>query len=226
MIKQASGLTAAQAKKLLDQYGANEIESTGASSAWMILRRQIKGNFIVYLLAVAMSIAFVVGKGVTGYTILAVIVMVIGTSFVQEYKAEKAIEYLKQMITQMSTVIRGGQALSIPSKEIVPGDLISLRTGERVPADAQLLEATGLLVNEAFLTGESKEVAKTVTDNSGRIKEVNMLYAGSFVVNGKCLAPSSRISPPVPVAAPGNGAMAVGWLCVSTLMTVWIGSGV
>ena len=97
MIKHASGLTTNQAQKLLGQYGFNEINSAGATSVWNILWRQIKGNFIIYLLVGAMIISFAVGKGLTSYTILTVILMVIGTSFVQEYKAEKAIEYLKKM---------------------------------------------------------------------------------------------------------------------------------
>jgi Ca2+-transporting ATPase len=188
MIKEASGLTTAQAKKLLAQYGVNEISGASASSAWKIFWRQVRGNFIVYLLLVAMTIAFAVGKGLTGYTIMVVIALVIGTSFVQEYKAEKAIEYLKKMITQMATVIRNAELVIIPAAEIVPGDMMVLRSGERVPADAVLREATSLLVNEAFLTGESKEVAKVVGDDSGRTREDNLLYAGSFVVNGKCVA--------------------------------------
>ena len=191
MSKHASGLTASQAKKLLGQYGFNEINSTGATSAWNILWRQIKGNFIIYLLVVAMIISFAVGKGLTSYTILTVILMVIGTSFVQEYKAEKAIEYLKKMITQMATVLRDGETLVVPARELVPGDIISLRTGERVPADAVLIEATSFLVNEAFLTGEAKEVAKAVTA-SGKISDENLLFAGSFVVNGKCVAQVSH----------------------------------
>ena len=191
MIKHASGLTASQAKKLLAQYGFNEINSTGARSAGVIFWRQIKGNFIIYLLLSAMIISFAVGKGLTSYTIMGVILMVIGTSFVQEYKAEKAIEYLKKMIAQLSTVLRGGELVTVPSRELVPGDIISLRTGERVPADAVLMEATSLLVNEAFLTGESKEIVKSVgaADN---VAEDRLLFAGSFVVNGKCLAQISH----------------------------------
>ena len=112
MSKHASGLTASQAKKLLGQYGFNEINSTGATSAWNILWRQIKGNFIIYLLVVAMIISFAVGKGLTSYTILTVILMVIGTSFVQEYKAEKAIEYLKKIKSQKTRQVKNNSKQS------------------------------------------------------------------------------------------------------------------
>jgi Ca2+-transporting ATPase len=109
-----------------------------------------------------MAISFFVGKNITAFTIMAVIAMVVITGFIQEYKAEKAIEYLKKMVTYVSRVIRNGKEAEILSKDIVPGDILIIRMGERVPADCVIIELNELTVNEAVLTGEACEVAKAV----------------------------------------------------------------
>ena len=182
-----TGLTTHDAKKNLDLFGFNEIKDINKKSWIEILFRQVKSNFIVYLLVIAMSLSFIVGKGVTGYTILAVILLVVGLGFIQEYKAEKAISALKGMITPISIVIRDGKEKEILSKEIVPGDILILRAGEKIPADGIILEQNGLLINESILTGESKEVKKIEVKNEDKCDDENKTYMGSFVVNGKCI---------------------------------------
>ena len=135
-----------------------------------------------------MIISFFVGKTFTAYTILAIILLIIIIGFIQEYKAEKAIESLKKMVMPVSIVIRDGIEKEIPSKEIVPRDILILRNGEKIPADCIILEEKELLVNESVLTGESKEIKKSAVGNAKEYKEVNTLFAGSFIVNGKSIA--------------------------------------
>src|SRR3989344_3477935 len=129
------GLTEKEAKKRLEIYGFNEIKESLVISPIRILFRQVKKNFIIYLLFIAMILSFFVGKSITAYAILGVIFLVIFTGFIQEYRAERAIKSLKGMLTPVSIVIRDGKEKEVFSREIVPGDIILLRNGEKVPAD-------------------------------------------------------------------------------------------
>ncbi|MBS3091648.1 HAD-IC family P-type ATPase [Candidatus Pacearchaeota archaeon] len=179
------GLTEKEAEKRLEQYGLNEIRENLVISPIKILFRQIKKNYIIYLLIIAAALSFIVGKSITAYVILAVILVLIFTGFIQEYKAEKAIKSLKNMLVPISIVIRDGKEKEILSKNIVPGDIILLRNGEKVPADCIVIEEKELLVNESILTGESKEVEKIATKSEKDYSEKNTLFMGTFVVNGK-----------------------------------------
>jgi len=187
-MKKLKGLTEKEAKKRLKNYGFNEIKEIFHISPLGILLRQIKNNFIVYLLSVAMIISFFVGKSVTGYAILAVIVLVVCMGFFQEYKAEKAIAALKKMIMPVSIVLREGKEVEIPSEKIVPGDIIILRTGEKIPADCLVLEAKELRVNEAVLTGESQEIKKSGSKSEKNYKKENQIFMGTHIMNGRCIA--------------------------------------
>jgi P-type Ca2+ transporter type 2C len=182
------GLSKKEAGELLEKFGYNEISDTGKKSVFNILLRQIRNNFIVYLLIIAMAISFFVGKDITGYTILVVVLIVIFSGFIQEYKAEEAVKNLKKMVMPLTLVIRSGKEKEIESREIVPGDVLVLRTGEKVPADCFILEEKELLANESILTGESKEVPKKAALDFENYSEENSLFAGTFIVSGKCLA--------------------------------------
>jgi len=182
------GLTERDVEKKLKEFGPNELREIGKISPLKILLRQIKNNFIIYLLFIAMFLSFFVGKSITAYIILVVIIIVISIGFFQEYKAEKAISALKKMITSISIVIREGKEIEIPSREIVPGDILILRTGEKIPADCLILEAKELRVNEAVLTGESQEIKKVETKSERDYKKENQLFMGTLIVNGRCLA--------------------------------------
>lgn len=184
------GLTSSEASKRLRSYGPNEIKESSQIHPLKILLRQVKSNFVVYILFFAMILSFVVGgeKVITGYVILGTILMVILVGFIQEYKAEKAVLALRSMIMPVSMVVRNGEEQEISSKEIVPGDVLILRSGERVPADCIVLKENDLLVNEAVLTGESSEVSKIPTKDEKVFGDENVLFMGSFVVNGKCVA--------------------------------------
>ena len=182
------GLREKEAGARLKQYGPNEIKETLTVSPIKILLRQVKRNYIVYLLIIAAVLSFLVEKSITGYTIIAVILVIVSIGFIQEYRAEKAILSLKSMLMPISIVIRDGKEKEIPSREIVPGDIILLRRGERVPADCIILEERDILVDESVLTGESREIKKTAVKNERDYSDKNILYMGSFVINGKCFA--------------------------------------
>lgn len=181
------GLTKKESEKRLEQYGLNEIKNISKNTPLKILLRQIRNNFVIYLLLIAMLISFSVGKPVTAYTILVVIIMVVIAGFVQEYRAEKAIESLKEMLVPVSIVMRDGKEQEVPSINIVPGDILILRNGEKIPADCILLEEQELRVNESVLTGESKEIKKLV-GNEKNPGDKNLIFMGAYVVNGRCIA--------------------------------------
>ncbi|MFA5776013.1 MAG: cation-transporting P-type ATPase [Patescibacteria group bacterium] len=182
------GLTQSEAQKRLAQYGPNQIKESNKTSPLKILLRQIRGNFIIYLLVISAVISFAVGKSETMYTLFAVVIVVVVFGFIQEYKAEKAVVALKNMLTQFTTVIRDGREQQVESISLVPGDILLLRNGEKVPADSAVLEQKSLLVNESILTGESKEVEKGICENAEKCREESMVYMGSFIVSGHCIA--------------------------------------
>ncbi len=181
-----TGLTTEQANQKLKEFGFNEIREVKKNTPLMILVRQVKKNYILYLLFVAALMSLFVGKGVTAYTIFAVIVVIILAGFIQEYRAEKAIESLKSMLMPMSRAIRNGKEVEIPAREIVPGDIIVLRTGEKVPADGVVLQESEVRLDESVLTGESREVKKIGTKDVETIQNEHKVFMGSFIVSGKC----------------------------------------
>ena len=182
------GLTSKEAAEKLTEYGYNEIKELLHISPFKILLRQIKKNFVVYLLLIAVLLSFIVGKTITAYTILVVVVIVITVGFFQEYKAERAIKALKQMLVPISIVIRNGKEIEVPSKEIVPDDLIVLRTGEKIPADCLVLEEKELQVDESILTGESHAIKKFAAKNEKTNDKKNLVYMGTYILGGRCIA--------------------------------------
>ena len=182
------GLTNVEAHKRIKIYGPNEIKELLRISLLQILLRQIKKNFVIYVLLIAVLLSFLVGKDVTAYTILGVIVIVITVGFFQEYKSEKAIKALKQILVPISIVIRDGKEVQVASKEIVPGDLVVLRTGEKVPADCIILEERELHMDESILTGESQSIKKLASKNGKTDDKESLVYMGTYVVSGRCIA--------------------------------------
>lgn len=170
------GLTQSEVNSKIKEYGYNEIVEGVKVTPLQILFRQVQKNFVVYMLAVSAGISFLVGKTFTAYTIVAVILSVIIVGFIQEYKAEKSISSLKKMLMPVSIVFRDGRKKEVPTKELVPGDILLLGNGEKIPADCELLEDHGLRVNESALTGESKEISKNTGDE---------IFMGTFIVNGR-----------------------------------------
>jgi Ca2+-transporting ATPase len=181
-----TGLAQEEARELLKKFGPNEIRDPHSFSWLSVLVHQVENNFVIYLLIAAAAISFFVGKQITAYTILAVVFMVIIVGFIQEYKAERAISSLKKMIMPISIVRRGSKDMDVPSVTLVPGDIVVLGNGERIPADCAVLEDKDLRVDESVLTGESKDIRKKAVD-AGNLTDDNLIFMGTFVVNGRCI---------------------------------------
>lgn len=183
-----TGLTSQEAQQKLQEFGINQIREVKRNSAFDILLRQFKKNYILYLLVAAAVISFIVGKSVTGYTLVVVVLAVIFAGFIQEYKAEKAIDALKQMLMPKTRVIRNGKETELLSTELVPGDIILMRAGEKVPADAVVLEESQVRVDESILTGESKDVKKQDSKSVKTDSDEHKIFMGTFIVSGNCVA--------------------------------------
>ncbi len=182
------GLTAEEASSRHLQYGPNELREKKKKPAWLLFLSQFKDFMIIVLIAAAV-ISGIVGD-LTDTVIILVIVMlnaVIG--FVQEFRAEKAMEALKKMATLQAMVIRDGISLNLPSSELVPGDLVMLEAGNAVPADIRLTETHSFNVDESALTGESVPVDKRPEalegDDIPLGDRLNMAYKGTLITNGR-----------------------------------------
>lgn len=174
-----SGLTEQEAERRREKYGSNELKETRRQTPLRILVGQFTSNFIIYVLMAAGIISYIAHEIMNFYVILAIIVFVVFLGFVQEYRAERALQALKTIVRQNVRVLRDGQTKSVDSEQLVPGDVILLETGDKIPADAKIWETLHLKTDEASLTGESKPVSKHDGED---------IYAGTHIVDGKCKA--------------------------------------
>jgi Ca2+-transporting ATPase len=182
------GLSAAEAGKRLDRFGPNELQTSHHVSPWAILLDQFKNVLIIILLCATALSAFL-GHGVEAIAITAIVLFAVVLGFLQEYRAERAIEALREMAAPGATVIRNGREREVSASDLVPGDVVLLTTGDKVPADVRLIEAVNLQANEAALTGESAPVEKQtgpLEDEKLPIGDrTNMAYAGTIVTYGR-----------------------------------------
>ncbi|MCK4891558.1 MAG: HAD-IC family P-type ATPase, partial [Candidatus Pacebacteria bacterium] len=181
------GLSADEAEKRLKKYGKNELPKKEKFTQLDIAISQFK-NPLVYILLIAALVSFVLKEFIDMGVILFAVAINTVMGFIQETKAERALERLKQMVEHKSYVIRDGIEKEINSVDIVPGDIIVLRAGDRVPADGRILEVHELDIDESSLTGESIPVSKlTETLDQKGISESkkNMAYMGTSVVRGR-----------------------------------------
>jgi Ca2+-transporting ATPase len=181
------GLTDEEAVERLRKYGPNELEKVEGPSPLRIFARQFANILIVILLA-ATAFSILVGEVLDALAIIIIVLAATILGFIQEYRAEKAVEALKRMLSPMASVVRGSEEREIPVREIVPGDIIVLEAGDKVPADARVIEGYRLQVDEAPLTGESAPVQKEASTLEGglQIPDMrNMLFAGTTVTDGK-----------------------------------------
>ncbi|MFH0851860.1 MAG: HAD-IC family P-type ATPase, partial [Candidatus Peregrinibacteria bacterium] len=183
-----SGLSDAEAKRRLQEYGTNELKKADGISPWRILFEQCK-NVLIIILVLAIVLSTILGHEIEAITIGIIVVFAVLLGFVQEYKAERAIEALRKMAAPLATVLRNGEEKDVPAKEIVPGDLVLLVSGNRIPADGRVVKSVNLHADEAPLTGESIPVAKM--DAAIAKEELpigdrhNMLFAGTAVTYGR-----------------------------------------
>ncbi len=179
-----AGLSAAEAKRLLAEHGPNALPEAPATPLWRRFVRQLRSPLIYILIfAVAFDLAVWayerwVGWPVEGFVIAIVILLNAGLGAFQEYRSDKALGQLKALTASDAWVTRGGALIQIPAIEIVPGDVVRIEAGERIPADGACLQGEGIMVNEAVLTGESIPVEKQIGAP---------LRSGTLVVRGKGL---------------------------------------
>ena len=182
-----NGLSEQEAKKRLASYGKNELPKEKKMSSFELLLKQFE-NPVIYILFIAAIISFFTGHIFDASFILFVVFFSTIIGFFQEKKADNAIAKLRNMIQYDIEVIRGGKERIIPSVEVVKGDLIVLKQGNKIPADARVLEISNLETGEAALTGEPVPEAKQVEKIKSGMplsERVNMVYAGTAVVRGE-----------------------------------------
>ena len=182
----SSGLSQKEAQNILKQLGPNQVSSKKQVTPVRLFLNQFKSPIVLILLAATIISAFL--KDWTDAIIVLMIVMGSALlSFFQEFSANNAAQKLKQQVSFKSTVIRDGHAVSIPSEEIVPGDLVLLSAGNLIPADGRVLEATDFFVSQAALTGETFPVEKmpgTLPENTGISQQTNSVFMGTNVRSG------------------------------------------
>ncbi|MCW5875438.1 MAG: cation-translocating P-type ATPase [Anaerolineales bacterium] len=182
------GLSEAEAKARLEKYGPNRLEEAPPKGFLSMLWEQLN-NFVVYLLFAAAGISIVLGEWVEASAVLAIVVLNAGFGIIQERRAEQALAALRQLAAPDAQVLRDGHRLTIPSHEVVPGDIVFVEAGNYIPADLRLLDAVNLRVEEAALTGESLPVEKSAT----RLEQadvslgdrVNSAFMGTLVAYGR-----------------------------------------
>ncbi len=182
------GLSPAEAAERLARYGPNRLQEAKGTSPWQILLAQFK-NFLIILLLAATAISVVLGHTLDAVIIFSIVVLSALLGFYQEFRAERAMEALKAMASPTASVVRGGEPVEVASTEVVPGDIIVLAAGDRIPADGRLLEAVNLKSDEASLTGESTAVEKDayarVSPEAGVGDRHTMVFSGTVVTYGR-----------------------------------------
>ncbi|HSJ86849.1 MAG TPA: cation-translocating P-type ATPase [Anaerolineales bacterium] len=183
-----NGLTSAEAKKRIEQYGPNQLSEAPRPTFLQMLWEQLN-NFVVILLIIASVISALLGDYVEAAAIMAIVVLNSVLGIIQERRAEEALAALKKLAAPDAQVMRDGHKIYIPASELVPGDLVFLETGNFVPADIRLLEAVNLRVEEASLTGESLAVQKnavTVLEKNVPLGDrKNTAFMGTVVSYGR-----------------------------------------
>jgi len=186
-----AGLTSQEAESRLAKLGKNKLVAKKKVTILQRFAEQFK-ELMVIILIIAGVIAFILDENIDASIIFFIVILNALIGVLQEYKAEKAIEALKKMMNPQATVIRDGKKKVISAEELVPGDIIILEEGTRIPADCRILEGIMLKVDEAVLTGES--VPRTKNDAVIETKEIaigdmtNMLFMGTIITNGRCSA--------------------------------------
>lgn len=189
------GLSSTEAENRLKQYGRNELQAGKRLNPFKLFLSQFQDALIIVLLiaaGVSFGLAFIEKDGSFKESLL-IIVIVIAIAlvgFFNEYKAEKTVEALKKLVGFKARVRRGGKVMEVDALELVPGDIVVLEAGQKIPADIRLLEVNELSVNEASLTGESLPVSKNIAVIQKDVSlgdQKNMLFAGTFITSGSGL---------------------------------------
>ncbi|WP_419175088.1 cation-translocating P-type ATPase [Desulfosediminicola sp.] len=186
----SGGLSQAEAEDRLNLFGPNSLKPPPPISAWKILFNQFS-NFIIYLLLFAVLFSIIIGEYGDSLVILAILVLNGIIGFFQEYNANRSLEALKRMATIQAAVLRDGKLKHVTAEQLVCGDILHLEHGDKIPADARLLNVVELQLDESPLTGESMPVRKQTAPISGQpgpADQTNMVFSSTSVVEGRGLA--------------------------------------
>jgi Mg2+-importing ATPase len=183
----AKGLSEAEAKRRLEEYGYNEpARKKKRTILFQILSKFLNPLVIVLLIIAAFSLFF--GEEISAFLVISMAIMSVFLSFIQEYRAGKEAEKLSEMVRATATVYRNGKAKEVKIREIVPGDTVDLFAGDMIPADLRIVSCKDLFINQASLTGESfpiEKIAEPIHPKSRAISELtNIAFMGSSVVSG------------------------------------------
>ncbi|CJK97663.1 cation transporting ATPase [Streptococcus pneumoniae] len=182
-----AGLTHEQAAQRLLRYGPNRLDEAKPASVWQRVLRHLN-NVLLYVLIAAALVTGLMGHWVDTFVIIAVVVLNVAIGFVQEGKAEKALQAIRHLLAPHAVVLRDGRQQDIDAADLVPGDVVLLASGDSLPADVRLLQARNLRIDEAALTGESVPVDKqvdAVADDAAIGDRICMGYAGTLVTQGQ-----------------------------------------
>jgi Ca2+-transporting ATPase len=183
------GLKAYEVEKRRAAYGKNEIKERHRHPSWWLFFQQFRSALVIILI-VASVVSAALGEIFDAAVIFAIVLLNSGLGFAQENKAEKALEALKKLAAPKAKAMRDGRVVEVPASELVPGDIVLLEMGDKVPADCRVIEELNLKVDESPLTGESTPVAKTAGALQGAgipvAERGNMVFGGTTVVYGHC----------------------------------------
>ena len=187
----STGLTAREGERRLAEVGPNQLAEASKTPWWQMLLAQFK-DFMVLVLLVATGISYFMGETADAITIVVIVVVNAILGFMQEYRAEQSLEALKQLTAPSARVLRDGTEAQLPARDLVPGDVLLLEAGDKIPADARVVEGSGLEAEEAALTGESLPVRKLPhwvgTEETGLGDRKNMVYMGTSITRGRASA--------------------------------------
>jgi len=181
------GLTAAEAARRLGEFGPNRLPSAPRRSALVRLFAQFN-NLLIYVLMAAAIVAALLHHWIDAAVILAVVLINGVIGFIQEGKAEHALDAIRNMLTAHTSVLREGRRVTVEAEELVPGDVVLLEPGDRVPADLRLLRVRSLQIQEAVLTGESVPVQKSlepVAEDAPMGDRASVAFSGTLVTAGQ-----------------------------------------
>jgi len=181
------GLSSEEAQKRLQEFGPNELKKEKGKSPVKLFLEQFTDILIIILL-IATGLSIVIGEVYDAIVIIAIVIACAVLGFTQEYRAEKALEALKKMTAPTALVLRDGKEMEIQTRDVVPGDILLLYTGDKVSADARLIEVFNIKTDEAPLTGESTPVNKDVKplpEDTPVSDRRNIVFTGTVVVYGR-----------------------------------------
>jgi P-type Ca2+ transporter type 2C len=189
-VEKNEGMTQQAAQTRLSKYGLNELKKEKGKSPIKLFLSQFTNVLMVILLA-AIALSIAVGEAIDATIILIIVLASAILGFTQEYRSEKAVEALKKMTAPTTLVLRDGTEVKVSTNQLVPGDIVLISVGDRIPADARLIEEHSLKVEEATLTGESAAVNKNTVPlpkNTQLQDRHNMVYSGTVVSYGRAKA--------------------------------------